>query len=70
MRCGNCKNKVLQKSGTSTRLRAHGPVEFNEGGTCKFRCYYCKSDVELPIQISAGAAIPSERFVLKKGAAT
>lgn len=66
MRCPSCKNKVLQKSGNTVRIRTHGPVEFTAEG-CKTKCHWCKSDVSLPLQIEPGTEIPSERFVLKKG---
>lgn len=66
MRCPSCKNKVLQKSGDTTRLRTHGPLEFTDNGVCKTKCYWCKSELELPVQIQEGVAVPEERFVLSK----
>jgi len=65
MRCKQCKNKVLQKSGDMTRVRTHGPVIFQDG-LCKSKCYWCKSEVVLPLQIEDGTEIPAERFVLRK----
>lgn len=63
MRCPNCKNHVLQKSGKRTRLRTQGPITF-ENGVCKALCYWCKAPIEIPIEISDGTPIASERFVL------
>lgn len=53
MRCPHCRNKLLQKSSSddSTRLRIEGPVEFDKDGLCKSRCYWCKSEVTLPIDL-------------------
>ena len=65
MRCPKCKNKVLQKSGAKTRLRVEGPVEFTEDA-CFAKCYWCKSLLEIPIQIKSGTPVPAERFVLQK----
>ncbi len=65
MRCPNCKNKVLQKSGSKTKLRVDGPVEFTEDG-CFAKCHWCKSQVKIPIQIQSGTPIPTERFVIQK----
>lgn len=67
MRC-TCGNKVLQKSGSAVRLRTHGPVEFHDNGTCKTKCYWCKSDLVIPLQVVLPDSIPTESFVLLKGA--
>jgi len=64
MRCPSCKNKVLQKSGDTTRLRTHGPLVFTENGTCKTKCYWCKAELDLPVQIQEGVDVPEERFLL------
>ena len=64
MRCPNCNNKIIQKTGNTTRIRAGGPVEFDDGGKCRTKCYWCKKDVELPLQLKENVDIPSERFVI------
>ena len=70
MRCPNCKNKVLQKSGATTKLRTHGPLTFTEEGLCKTKCHWCKSEVEIPVQITEGTPITEERFYVRpKGGA-
>ena len=63
MRCPNCSNHVLQKSGKKTRLRTKGQIVF-EDGLCKAQCFWCKTKIEIPIEISDGTAIPQEQFIL------
>ena len=65
MRCPHCDNKVLQKSGSSTRLRTHGPIEFGDDGIVKAKCYWCKQLVEVPIELTK-AVLENERFVIRK----
>lgn len=65
MRCPHCKNQVLQKSGAKTRLRIEGPVVFTEDGATA-KCYWCKRQVELPIEIKAGTPLAAERFIIQK----
>lgn len=67
MRCPSCKNKLLQKAGSHTRLRTEGVHEWDQDGVCRAKCYWCKALVEVPIQIQDGTDVPSERFVLGKG---
>jgi len=66
MRCPECKQKILQKSGDRVRLRAHGPVEFHKSGTCHTKCHWCKAEVVIPLAIQDSEQIPNERFVLKE----
>lgn len=65
MRCPNCKNHVLQKSGNRIRLRTKGQIVF-EDGACQAQCFWCKSPVTIPLEIQEGATILSERFYLQK----
>jgi len=51
MRCPKCKNQILQKSGSKTRLRTHGPIDF-EDGLCKAKCYWCKEEFEIELELS------------------
>jgi len=67
MRCPNCKNRLLQKSGDTTRLRARGPLLFKSDGTCNTQCYWCKSDVTVPVSIEPDVRVDGERFFLRKG---
>jgi uncharacterized protein YodC (DUF2158 family) len=64
VRCPNCHNKVIQKTGDVTRIRAGGPVEFGSDGLCRTKCHWCKHDVVLPLQLKAEAVIPAERFLI------
>jgi hypothetical protein len=66
VRCPQCRNKVLQKSGSRAKLRVDGPVVFTDEGTCLAKCYWCKTEVEVPIQIREGTELDAERFVLQK----
>jgi hypothetical protein len=64
MRCPQCKNRVLQKSGNITRVRTQGPVTFDADGTCRAQCYWCKSPITLPVSLDDEASIPEERFII------
>ena len=63
IRCPNCQNKVLQKSEDKIRLRTHGAVTFAEG-SCSLRCYFCKTSVELPLDLVKSTSAP-ERLVIR-----
>lgn len=65
MRCANCDNHVLQKSGSRVRLRTQGPIEF-DGAHCRAKCYWCGTMVELPLQIQEGVPISREQFLLSR----
>lgn len=67
MRCPKCKNHILQKSGSRTRLRTQGPIVF-EDGVCKAQCYWCKGEIEIPVEIKDGTPISSETFVVLRKA--
>ena len=64
MRCPHCKNKLLQKSGSATRLRIKGPVVFDESGRAEAHCHWCKAKVDVPIQLDADN-VEVERFTLR-----
>ncbi len=66
MRCTQCKNRVLQKSQDGVKLRTQGPIVFTTDGLCKSQCYWCKSEVVIPISLAQEVASEPERFVLKK----
>lgn len=66
MRCVQCKNQLLQKSGGRVRVRIDGPVIFTDHGTCQARCYWCKSPVELPMVLEKSLEIPEETFLLRR----
>ncbi len=67
MRCPHCKNRILQKAGSQTRLRLEGPLAFGEDGIAEAKCYWCKGVVKgLPVQLAPGTSVDAETFVLKK----
>lgn len=71
MRCPECHNRVLHRSGTVTRLRLQGPVEFDNEGTARGKCYWCKQDIKLPIQLIPGTEIEQpEVFILSPQASS
>lgn len=65
MRCPNCKNRLLQKSGSQTRVRVQGAISFDANGLCKSKCYWCKGDVTVPIRLSEGVDVPAENYFIK-----
>jgi DNA-directed RNA polymerase subunit RPC12/RpoP len=67
MRCPHCRNRLLQKSGTSTRLRVKGAVEFGADGTAKAQCYWCNQRVDLPVRLEK-SAVDEETFLLTQKA--
>lgn len=66
MRCPHCKNKVLQKSGTQTRVRVQGQITIDDQGVCRAQCYWCKSEIEIPLRLAANTFVESETFLLTK----
>lgn len=63
MRCPHCSNKLLQKSGSETRLRIEGVVSFDEQGVGRAKCFWCKSQVTIPVELKK-AAEDEERFTI------
>lgn len=67
MRCPKCDNKLIQKSGSSTRLRLKGAIEFTDDGLCKARCHWCNSEVTMPLELKK-AATDEENFTIPERA--
>jgi hypothetical protein len=68
LRCPTCSNKVLHKSGDKIIGRFKGAIVFDpERNTCKARCHFCKSDVDVPITLkpTASDAFRPEIFVAR-----
>lgn len=65
MRCPKCSNKLLQKSGSSTRVRLQGPLEFDAAGLAHSRCFWCNEPVVVPLSLKDSGKVEGERFVLK-----
>ena len=66
MRCPQCRNKVLQKSDQGVRLRTKGAISFDAAGACTAQCYWCGTQVSIPIQLTKAIEPEPERFVLIK----
>ena len=65
MRCPHCKNRVLQKSGTETRLRIQGALRFDEDGA-HAKCHWCKHDIIVPVQLDYPEDdVQRERFTVR-----
>jgi len=67
MRCPRCKNKLLQKSGTRTRVRTKGPLVFTEDGMCSAKCYWCGEPVAVPLELKKSIDVDDQRFVIRTG---
>jgi len=65
MRCPECGNHLLQKSGKRTRLRVKGPLFF-EDDKCQTQCFWCKAWVIVPVQLDGGILVQNEQFLLKR----
>lgn len=67
MKCPHCRNKVLQKSGTETRLRTTGPISFDAAGVAHSQCYWCKQPIEInELQLSKSAQVFEEHLIIRK----
>lgn len=65
MRCPHCKNHLIQKSGDATKVRVQGPLQFGGNSVCKGRCYWCKQEVEIPLELKkAEEAVDEESFTI------
>jgi DNA-directed RNA polymerase subunit RPC12/RpoP len=66
VRCPHCANKLMQKSGTATRLRIEGPIEIGSDGVAKAKCYWCRAEVELPVELKKAAVPePGDRILVR-----
>lgn len=48
-RCGQCRNRIVQKSQAGWSVRIQGAVTFDADGVCHARCFFCKADVVVPL---------------------
>lgn len=67
VRCPKCSGKLLQRTGDTTRLRTEGIHTFDASGNCTARCYWCKEEIPVPIQLLKTVAPEPERLVVAKG---
>ena len=66
MRCPSCRNRILHKSGDVTRLRIRGALKFEEDGTARAQCHWCRSDVVVPVSLDyPDADVARESFVFR-----
>lgn len=64
MRCSQCGNHVVQKSGGQVRLRVNGPLTIDEQGVCRGRCYWCKTELTLPLVLIGGKPLAEEHLTI------
>jgi len=64
MKCPNCKNKVLQKTGNKLFLRVKGKIELSDD-MCKALCYWCGAGVDFYLPLGDVSNLENERFVIK-----
>lgn len=64
LKCPHCRNKLLQKSGRATKLRTRGPILFMDDGRAMAQCYWCKGQVEVPVEVRRGTPVQEESFYL------
>jgi uncharacterized protein with PIN domain len=64
-RCPNCDNKVVQKSGSETKLRVAHPIYFDEEGRCLAKCHWCKTQIEVPVELEKSVEVENERFTIR-----
>jgi len=61
-RCEQCSRRLLQGG----VLRVDHPIRFEDDGTCKARCHFCKTEVSLPIGLRQEEdEAEKRRFVLR-----
>lgn len=51
MKCPHCCNALLQKSNDGIRMRIDGPLHVDARGQAHSLCYWCKSEVALPLRL-------------------
>jgi hypothetical protein len=55
---------VVQKSGEQTRLRVNGPLTIDNQGVCRGRCYWCKTELVLPLVLIGGQPVAEEHLTI------
>ena len=68
MRCPHCNNKLIQKSGSETKIRTKGKQIIDSNNRYRTQCFWCNEPVELPLRIVEGTEIPSETFYVNGAA--
>ena len=62
-RCPHCANRLIQKSAGGVKLRIQGAVTIDERGA-RGSCFWCKTEVALPLELAKSFELPEERFVI------
>ena len=65
LRC-KCGHSLLQKAGDRVRVRIRGPIII-DGQKTLAKCYWCKRDVEIPLQLQPGLQLAGEKYTIKRG---
>lgn len=60
MKCPRCKNSILQKGETVTRVRIKHPLLVSKSGVCTAKCFWCGERIVLPFEMRK-----AEKFVLR-----
>lgn len=60
MRCPHCHERMLKKSEDGEVLRTQGPIRILGDGQVVAQCYWCKSEVVLPL-----TRAPAPRVVVR-----
>lgn len=50
MLCPHCDNRLVHKSDSGARIRIHGAIEVDQFGQAHAQCFWCKSEVSLPLK--------------------
>lgn len=64
MKCPNCKNKLVQKTGKKLTLRIKGRIELADD-MCKAKCYWCGADVNFYLPLEDVSNLENERFIIR-----
>ncbi len=66
-KCPKCKDRLIQRLGTMTRVRVEGPLEIDEAGNCFARCFWCKARVPVPLKLTLEPKeISRERYIVRE----
>lgn len=63
-RCPHCKNRLIQKSADGVRFRIDGPLVVDDAGICHAKCFTCKAEIAIPLELHKSFAIEEERVVV------
>jgi hypothetical protein len=66
LRCPQCRNRIVQKASDGVHIRSQGAIVFTPDGKCIAKCFFCKTLVELPMELQK-AVLPEleQKFVIE-----